>query len=81
MHKIHIKTRSSKCYCYFPEFCWRIFRRHTWLKCLWLWFLSVLRDLTLRVSKVDPGMKCTAYREEGEHRVNVTWEGKCIVTC
>ena len=81
MHKIHIKTRSSKCYCCFSEFCWRVFRTHTSLKCLCLWFASVLRDLTFHVNTVNPGMKCTAYKEEREDRVNVIWEGKCIVTC
>lgn len=81
MHQIHSKARTSKCYWCFSEFCWRVFRMHTWLKSSWLWFVSVLVELTFHVNKVNLGMKCTAYKEEREDRVNVIWEGKCIETC
>lgn len=70
MHKIHIETRTRKCYCC-SEFCWRVLRTYTWLKCLWLPFASVLRDLTFCINMFNPGMKCTVYKEVMEDVINV----------
>lgn len=82
MHKVCIKTGSSEC-CYwcFSEFCWKVCRKHTCLKCLWLQFASVLRELASHVNKGNPDVKYTLFKEERDDKVNVIWEGKCILTC
>lgn len=44
---------------------------NTQLKCLWLWFASVLGELVFNGNKVNLHMKCTAYKEARVDRVNV----------
>lgn len=78
-HKIHIATRANKLYSC-SEFCWRVLRTYTWLKCLWLPFVECAQGSHI-FNTFNLGMKCTVCKKVMKDMINVIWEAKCILTC